>query len=151
MKTKSKLKNHQEKKINNQFIWLDAPNAGAGPAAASCRSRFAVCPFELYILFRNMTVRHPAGMHSTHRRRKPKGLLWAAASCRSQLGNHWCSLFAPPPQAIKACFGLRQAAAPNLGNHWLHTPIPPSQAIKACFGLNFFRHGTFYHVFTYHI
>ena len=46
-------------------------------AAASCRSRFAVCPFELCILFRNKTVRHPVGMHPTHRRRKPKGLLWA--------------------------------------------------------------------------
>ena len=46
-------------------------------AAQSLRSRFAVCPFELYILFRNKTVRHPAGMHSPHRRRKPKGLLWA--------------------------------------------------------------------------
>ena len=29
----------------------------------------------------------------------------------------------------------RRACAPNLGNHWLHTPIPPPQAIKACFGL----------------
>ena len=56
---------------------------GAEPAAASCRPRFAdvrlrsLCPFELNILFRNMTVRHPAGMHPPHRRRKPKGLLWA--------------------------------------------------------------------------
>jgi len=35
-----------------------------------------------------------------------KGLLWAAASCRSLVGNHWCSLFAPPPQAERLALGL---------------------------------------------
>ena len=30
----------------------------------------------------------------------------AAASYRSLVGNHWYSLSAPPPQAIKACLGL---------------------------------------------
>ena len=66
-----------------RFLSKQLQSAGAEPAAASCRSRFAdvrirsLCPFELNIQFRNKTVRHPAGMHSPHRRRKPKGLLWA--------------------------------------------------------------------------
>ena len=35
-----------------------------------------------------------------------------AASCRSQLGNHWCSLFAPPPQAIKPALGCGKLPLP---------------------------------------
>ena len=53
-------------------------DVGVCGAAASCRPRFAdvrlrsLCPFELNIQFRNMTVRHPAGMHPPHRRRRLK-------------------------------------------------------------------------------
>ena len=35
-----------------------------------------------------------------------RGAVGAAASCRSQLLYRWCHTSKPPPQAIKACFGL---------------------------------------------
>jgi len=46
------------------------------------------------------------GILPSHRRRKPIGLLWAAASCRSPVGNHRYSFFAPPPQADRLALGL---------------------------------------------
>ena len=69
---------------------MNYSGGGAEPAAASCRSQF-----------RESLASYPYSAAASH-----KGLLWAAASCRSLVGNHWCSLFAPPPQAERLALGL---------------------------------------------
>ena len=51
------------------------------------------------------------------------------AGIQTHFKGFWCKMTA---QSLR-----RHLAAPNLGNHGYHTPIPPPQAIKACFGLIF--------------